>query len=190
MANKKRGTTLVEIIAVLAIIVIIGGVVYSLFGSTSKVYNKTHGQVILQDEMRLLTTSLEDDIRVGYTSNVEVLSGNKHVKFKQAAGTEFTIDFTGVGLNSKIEYAFEKASKYFAYVSYEVPSTNPVKRVVTKYECTASGATEFLKYTSKIETMECIKRVTPTPIMYEVNIKINDRHGNELIYNSDILPRN
>lgn len=195
MKKKNSGTTLVELIAVMAIMALVGSIIYTLFGTATKIYKKTHGQIKLQDDIRLLTTSLEDDIRVGYTGDVEIQATGDKVKFKPSSGSEFTSDFTTIGLTSpKVEYAFIKNSKYYAYVSYNVPSVTPVKRSITKYECSSTGVSKILKYTDLIETITCVKRpgniVTSSPIVYMLEIKIKDKSGNEFLYNSTVNPRN
>lgn len=65
MNMKKKGVTMIELIAVMAMIAIIGLGIMSLYISQTKLFNTVNNETIIQDEARLILTSIEDDLRFG-----------------------------------------------------------------------------------------------------------------------------
>ncbi|MEG0297727.1 MAG: prepilin-type N-terminal cleavage/methylation domain-containing protein [Clostridium sp.] len=64
MKKKKRGFTLVELVVVIAIVVIFGGMVMTLYLSQNKSMNYVQDSTVLQDQARLAFSAMESDIRV------------------------------------------------------------------------------------------------------------------------------
>lgn len=62
--KKKKGFTLVEMIAVIAIIGITGALVFTLFGKTHKVFSVSEKESRNIDEVRLVLSALEEDIKL------------------------------------------------------------------------------------------------------------------------------
>lgn len=74
--NSRKGFTLIEILAVLAISAIIGTVIISLFISSIKSYNITNNENIIQDEGRMIVEFLENDMKIGIKKSVAKLDSN------------------------------------------------------------------------------------------------------------------
>lgn len=121
---KKKGMTLIELIAVMAMIAIIGLGIMSLFLSQNKLFKSVNDGTIIQDEARLGLTSMEDDLRVA-----------KNTVFPATviATTSFTINSkvysipTLNGIQGKVLCGFTKKDKdasgvvtenEFAYILY------------------------------------------------------------------------
>lgn len=64
MVKKKKGFTLIEVIAVIAIIGITGALVFTLFGKTHKVFSVSEKESRNIDEVRLVLSALEEDIKL------------------------------------------------------------------------------------------------------------------------------
>lgn len=92
--KKKKGFTLVELIAVIAMMGIIGTAVMGFFIDQNKVFFRTKNETKLQDEARIILSALEEDLRIG--KNIDGSSPNT-VKFKKSETEyKYTIDTDGV----------------------------------------------------------------------------------------------
>lgn len=63
--SKQKGFTIIEILAVMAISAIIGGIILSLFISSQKSFINANNENIIQDEARMIVEFLENDLKVG-----------------------------------------------------------------------------------------------------------------------------
>lgn len=195
MKRKKKGTTLVELVAVMAIMGVVGTIIYSLFGGSNKIYNKTFSESVLQDEMRSLTTSLEDDIRVGYSKNAEIKSATpSKVIFKPVAPavtTNFEVDFNAIspGRNAKVVYAAQREDKLIAYVLYDSVSTTGKSELI-EYYCERTGVTKFLDHSDNIKTFNLTSASVGVSTVVKLDVVLSGKGGYELSYKSTVNPRN
>ncbi|MFR3912657.1 MAG: PilW family protein, partial [Clostridium paraputrificum] len=63
--KKKKGFTLVELIAVIGITVIFGAIVLGISITSGKLFSMTQSQSVFNDEARLIISTLEEDLRIG-----------------------------------------------------------------------------------------------------------------------------
>ena len=63
--KKLKGFTLVELIAVMAIMAIVGALILTLFNYQTKWFGKVNSETRIQDEARITIMALENDIRTG-----------------------------------------------------------------------------------------------------------------------------
>lgn len=79
--KKKKGFTLVEMIAVIAIIGITGALVFTLFGKTHKVFSLAEKESISVDEARMAMSILEEDIRLSDKgSSIDIINNGEDTK--------------------------------------------------------------------------------------------------------------
>lgn len=86
MSNKKKAFTLVELVVVMAIVVIFGGMVMTLFLSQNRNFNYVQDSTIIQNDARLILTTLEDDIRIVKDGVREFPSESMIYRFKETTG--------------------------------------------------------------------------------------------------------
>ena len=75
MKGKKRGLTLVELVVVIALVTIVGGMIMTLFLSQNESMNYVHDSTAIQDDARTILNSLENDIRVAKNRNFPARTG-------------------------------------------------------------------------------------------------------------------
>ncbi|MGL4572212.1 MAG: PilW family protein [Clostridium sp.] len=94
--KKKKGFTLIELIAVICISAILGALALSLFSSSNRMFLRASKDNIMQDEARIIMDAIENDLRVAkpisiITDGVEftkTVSGTAKVYKYIKVGTE------------------------------------------------------------------------------------------------------
>lgn len=67
--KKKKGFTLVELIAVIAISAIFGSIVIAISITSGRLFSKVQTDSLFNDKGRLIIGWVEDDLRTGYNVN-------------------------------------------------------------------------------------------------------------------------
>lgn len=92
--KKKKGFTLVELIAVIAISAVFGAIVLAISLTTGKLFNMAQTDSVYNDKSRVIISTIEDDLRtasniVGTTTPLvqvnEVVIGTDHYSFDSPA---------------------------------------------------------------------------------------------------------
>lgn len=86
--KKKKGFTLIELIAVMCISAILGAIVISLFSSSNRMIIRANKDNIMQDEARVILDAVDNDLRVG--KNISTGSGgivSFYVEFEKNSKT-------------------------------------------------------------------------------------------------------
>lgn len=197
--KKKSGFTLIELMAVMAILVIISTLIFSLFLSSNKLFSRTHNQSKLQDEVRLIASQIEEDIRIGTSTGVTGHGTSKAFFTMGTPATTITYDFaTALGVSAsdvKLIFASRKGANDYAYVMVK-DSTLPVGAVgeIKKMKCTppvGAGSSTIVEMASLGKNVEDITiTVMPASSSYELIIKVKDNNGNKESVHSLVTPRN
>lgn len=117
MVKKKKGFTLIEVIAVIAILAITGALVFTLFNRTHKVFSKAEKESVSVDKARVVLSILEEDIRLskevktsGLLENIKVQVNNKSDEvFSYSLESNKIIKYKG---NTKIATLADNVKKF------------------------------------------------------------------------------
>lgn len=112
--NKKKGFTMVELIAVMTIVSIVGLIINSLFLNANKSFEKVRDESYLQNEARIIFSTFESDIKMAkeFSNNMSV-SGNSLV-VRDKNGLEIPtspIDLSPLGGGNIVPIAYTKVVK-------------------------------------------------------------------------------
>lgn len=91
MKVKKKGFTLIELIAVMFIGTILGSLIISLYLSSNRMLVTSSTESILQDEGRIVLDAIENDLKVAKKDTIKKLpSGDFGVTFQDSSGKIFS----------------------------------------------------------------------------------------------------
>lgn len=88
--SKKGGFTLIELVASMAIMVILVSMVFSIFLLSSKLSTKTNSYTIIQDKYRIAIMNMEDDIR--YSTKSYLINDTKYINENSPYGNESEVN--------------------------------------------------------------------------------------------------
>lgn len=180
MNNKKKGMTLVEVIAVIAIFGIISVVIYSFLGSSNKIFTNTYGQSILEDEIRTITSVFEDNIKTGKKQS---FAGDTATFKNPSGGADKVVPITGTSVS--VIYAFSQGGKDYAYILEGSSSRKQFKKI----DCTtAPNGQEIAVLSKNVESLT----LDTSKIPYKLSVKLNDEKEkpNTRLYEAYVTPRN
>lgn len=184
MKRKTKGMTLVELIAVIAIMGIITWLIYSIFASSNTLFGKAHGQVKLQDELRLISTAIEEDIKASISKGVSVAGSSITVAI--AGETAVSYDFSGVSSEPE-EVVFGGRREGFDYIYVLVGDSSGLRKI-KKFKCNPSDGSkvEVANLGNQVKSINIDTSVSP----YKFSLSVEDGRGNSENMNSLITPRN
>ncbi|MGL4109460.1 PilW family protein [Clostridium sp. LP20] len=177
---KKKGFTMIELIAVMAISAIIGLAIMSLILSQNKLFFHVNNETVSQDETRLAFSVMEDDIRsgrnkVGTTLKVEEITINTSTyKLAQIDGENKGVVLCGF---TRREQALEPDG------SGKVDATgNPVMVDVAcayiyyKHDSSETGSLVFVRQNSAGTHLSNVTTISKDVKKAEVMIKANGEY--------------
>lgn len=164
MKKKKKGVTLIELVVVIALVTIVGGMIMTLFLSQNKSMNYVKNSTALQDEARIILSTLENDIRV-------------------AKNRDFSVRTEG---DREMIYSYEvDSSNRFAYY-YDT-----TKKSVVKAKHNGTSYDDIVSISDSVESIIIIEdtSITGSNKVYsiEINMKKNEE---ELPFKTKVALRN
>lgn len=182
--KKKKGFTLVELIAVIGISAIFGAIVLSIAFTSGKLFNMAQTDSVNNDKARLIIGTIEDDLRTA--SNINGTPATLTMKTEVVIGTDhYALPLPG----AKVVLSFKKSNgDVYAYTYIEPDIATGTKGELTrmKYD-DAIGVKVFKPVSggySDVKEITVIKN--PTDKSYTITLKFD----NESKYSSVITPRN
>ncbi|MGL4772973.1 MAG: PilW family protein [Clostridium sp.] len=188
--KKKKGFTLVELLAVAGISTILGALILSLVLSLSNYYGRLQKETIFHDNARLAFASMENDLRAA--KNINTYDG--------VEATVATID--------GVDYNFSTASKVYMTFTKTTSSGKKAYAYVVQNKTlfrTENSGTNLIETNSgygDIDDISVIQNIKPgiTPSDpplpeeldkgYKVELKFKDSRNNTESYETVITPRN
>lgn len=178
--KKKKGFTLVEMVVVIAILSVFGAIVLSISVSSSKLFEMTKKTSEMNDNARIVSGKIEDDLRV---SRRIVGSSDTPVTELDYDGKIYSLPIV-----SKLVVAYTKKegenNVSYALVQTQLPNNERIKL----YRLLDDSTLEDTNYELiNVESFKVTKDSTNKG--YILNIKFDDGK-NSAEYNSVITPRN
>ena len=81
MKNNKRGFTLVELMAVIAVFSILAMMIGPMMMQAKRIFNKTDNRAGIQDEFRTAIMNIEKEVQANYDNEIIVFENNDKVIF-------------------------------------------------------------------------------------------------------------
>ncbi len=167
--KKKKGFTLVELMAVIAILGIFSTLIFSLFSSSTSMFVMAENDNVIQNESRMIIDVLEEDIR--YSSNF---------KIEESSNSNNFIDANGI-LKKSDKLTLQRGEDRYIY---EVIGTQ-FKRTVRKKNGDSVDISEVIP-SKNIKEFEIKKDIDG---LYRVRIKFKNGKS-EYEYKNSIYPMN
>lgn len=112
--SKKKGFTMVELIAVMAIVSIVGLIINSLFLNANKSFQEIRDESYLQNESRIIFSTFESDIKMAkeFSNNMSISGNSLIVKDKNGVDIPTSpIDISPLGGGNIQPIAYAKVVK-------------------------------------------------------------------------------
>ena len=167
--KKKKGFTLVELMAVIAILGIFSTLIFSLFSSSTLMLVMAENDNVIQNESRMIIDVLEEDIR--YSSNFQIEESSNSNNFIDANGS----------LKKSDKLTLQRGEDIYIY---EVIDTQ-FKRTVHKKNGDSVDISEVIP-SKNIREFEIKKDIDG---LYRVRIKFKNVKS-EYEYKNSIYPMN
>lgn len=112
--NKKKGFTMIELIAVMAIVSIVGLLINSLFLNANKSFEMVKDESYLQNEARIIFSTFESDIKMAkeFSNNMSVSGSSLIIKDKNGVEIPISpVDISPLGGGNITPIAYAKVVK-------------------------------------------------------------------------------
>lgn len=188
---KKKGVTLVELVAVIAIMAIVFGIIYNIFVSGNKIYTKGSNDVSVQNTARSVFITVGEDVKKAVfasVNSVTLVGGNK-INAVNSSGT--AVSFTITNTNSSI-YLDTSKTPQFNCIYVELNSTTSYIYVVKAVNATDVKELHKISNTG-VDTVIASKfdnlTFTEQDKIFTINVSEHDKDGNPRNYNTTVSLR-
>lgn len=182
--GKKKGFTLVELIAVIGITAIFGAIVLGISITSGKLFTMTQSQAAFNDEARLVLSMLEEDLRLGKEIEIKTLNADGTPKFNGSSSitingiTDTCSNFNLPAGPFDIILTLNVKGDLYYYI-----------KVGDRIERKKFGGAAFTSAGSGIEKIEKVE-IKKIDKRYLVSIKFKNSNGEMAEYKSAVMPRN
>lgn len=182
--KKKKGFTLVELIAVIGISAIFGAIVLSIALTSGKLFNMAQSDSINNDKARLIIGTIEDDLRTA--SNIVGTPTTLTMTTEVVIGTDhYALPLPG----AKVVLSFKKSNgDVYAYTYIEPDVTTGTKGELTRmkydgseFKPVSTGYSDVSQVTIRKNTAAADNK------RYTIDLKFDSGRSE---YSSVITPRN
>ncbi|MGL4874786.1 MAG: PilW family protein [Clostridium sp.] len=171
MKKKKKGFTLIELVATMAVVGILMTVAFSLFSSSSRMLNIAEVDNELQDESRMVVTLVEDDLKFGS-------------KIKLNSREDF--DSTTIGKEIEFQRKDEAGNMKMYRYRYDDINKELKKYNVENFDTATASEVEMGTLSKNVEKFEV--KYLDTKV-FEIKMKLS-KNKSEYEYKSSIFPMN
>ena len=189
--KKVKGFTLVELIAVMAIMAIVGALVLTLFNYQSKWFGKVNKETRIQDEARITIMALENDIRTGrnksYATDINKDSNDPSIsEVTQINGSNIPGGSSKVIMQFKRRYSKEDSEEEVLVNYFYVLKGNEL--ILLKEDTTISKPNSLVIQTRLSRNVKSIQIISGAKST-EVKLKLDNGEGTKE-FNTVVSPRN